>query len=341
MLIFAYKYSANLENKTKILKDVLIHKNEIVKTTLNKLYYEDNFVANINDSNLVEKYLENNKLVIEVPISETKKIDNIKKMFDNILREIDYSVVSRGTEINGNKGYIAISKPIDNNRFLLVQDHKERFITTFKDSLECQNHNIKNIAFSRFEMISVLSLKKMIFKDKILLCGIGNIGISCLIYLLDNGYKNIDILNNETKKYISNIINKLNSQYNSNIELIHTIKKEYETYIDTTGKSIVIEQIFNNIGFNKVIFLIGTPRESTYLIDPLLIHRNNLILIGGHELNGISLNERKKIFKSLLCKNEKNKIINEIVNINPYRKNILEKLLNNKSHFIEVIEYDD
>lgn len=341
MLIFAYKYDEKLNNIKPLLKDVLIHKTDLIKTDLNIIYYEDALVANINDPNLIDKYLEKKELIIEVPIDEIDKIDDIKKLFNKIPREIDYSVVSRGTEKNGNKGYISISKKIDNNRYLLVQDHLERFISTFKDSFECSNYNIYNITFSRFELISALSLQKINFKDNILLCGIGNIGITCLINLLDNNYKNIDVLNNENNTYIIDMLNKLNKIYKSNINLIKTIEKEYETYIDTTGKSIVLENIFNNINNNKIIFLIGTPRESTYLIDPLLIHRKNLIVVGGHELNGIKKGDRQNIFKYLLKKNETNKIIKEIVNINDYKENIIEEILNNKTHFIEVIKYDD
>ena len=264
----------------------------------------------------------------------------LNNKINNSNKEIDYSIVSRGTENSCSKGYMAITKYIDNNRYLLVQDHNEKRIINFKDSLKCYDYSIKNIAFSRFEMISALSLNRINFKDNILLCGLGNIGIGTLLYLLNNNYKNIDIYIRNIKPYILKAIKILNKKYNSNIKLVNEIGN-YETYIDTTGVSEVIENLFKNIKKFKTIFLIGTPRESKYLIDPLLIHRNNLLVVGAHELNGVKRTDRIKLFNKLLEENKNNEIIDSLVNINKYKRNILNKLLENKEHFIEVIEYDD
>ena len=48
-----------------------------------------------------------------------------------------------------------------------------------------------------------------------------------------------------------------------------------------------------------------------------------------------------KIFEKNLKRNKKNDLIKEIVNINNYKENILEQLLREKNHFIEVIKYDN
>ncbi|MDD6387796.1 MAG: PHP domain-containing protein [Bacilli bacterium] len=265
----------------------------------------------------------------------------IKSYFKNRKREIDYSIISRGTEKNGSKGYMSVSKIIDGYRYLLVQDHKEKNIVSFKDSLNCYDYDIYNIAFSRFELIPHLVLNRNNFKDNILICGLGNVGLTTLVYLLDNNYKIIDIYTNDLNKYVIDGIKILNKNFDIKLNLVEKIDKEYNTYIDTTGASSVLKNIFENIKFNKDIFLIGTPRESKFLIDPLLIHRNNLRIIGGHELRGIDKKTRQDTFKELLQTNKNKKYLNRLINITQYDEGIIERKLQNKSNFIEVIKYDD
>ena len=265
----------------------------------------------------------------------------IKSYFKNRKREIDYSIISRGTEKNGSKGYMSVSKIIDGSRYLLVQDHKEKNIISFKDSLNCYDYDICNIAFSRFELIPHLVLNRNNFKDNILICGLGNVGLTTLVYLLDNNYKMIDIYTNDLNQYVIEGIKILNENYDIKLNLVDKIDKEYNTYIDTTGASSVLKNIFENIKFNKDIFLIGTPRESKYLIDPLLIHRNNLKIIGGHELRGIDKKTRQDTFKELLQINKDKKYLDKLISITQYDEGIIERKLENKSNFIEVIKYDD
>lgn len=265
----------------------------------------------------------------------------INSYFQKRKREIDYSIISRGTEKNGSKGYMSVSKTIDGHRYLLVQDHKEKNIVSFKDSLNCYDYDIYNIAFSRFELIPHLVLNRNNFKDNILICGLGNVGLTTLVYLLDNNYKMIDIYTNDLNQYVIEGIKILNKNYDIKLNLVDKVDKEYNTYIDTTGVSSVLQNIFENIKFNKDIFLIGTPRESKFLIDPLLIHRNNLRIIGGHELRGIDKKTRQDTFKELLQTNKDKKYLNRLINITQYDEGIIERKLQNKSNFIEVIKYDD
>lgn len=267
--------------------------------------------------------------------------DKLNNYFENREREIEYSVISRGTEKSGSKGYMSISKKIDDSRYLLVQDHKEKCIVSFKDSLKCFNYDINNIAFSRFELIPTLVLNRNTFKDNILITGLGNIGITTLIHLLDNNYKDIDVYTNDFSEYVIKGIKILNEKYNVNINLVDKMNKEYNTYIDTTGVSEVLENIFKDIKFNKDIFLIGTPRESKFLIDPLLIHRNNLRIIGGHELRGIDKFLRQYTFKELLEKNSNKDYLNKLITISKYEEDIIKRKLETKSNFIEIIKYDD
>ena len=255
-------------------------------------------------------------------------------------REIQYNIVSRGTEKAGSKGYMAITKKIHEERHLIVQDHENALITHFKDSLPCYHYDIHTIAFSRFELIGALALQRISFSDDILLCGLGNVGVTALIYLLDHDYRNIRIYIDSVKPYIQRMIRKLNKQYGAQLRIVDRIELA-KTYIDTTGASSVLEAIFQDIKPFCTVFLIGTPRDGSYLIDPLCIHRNNLLVVGGHELKGIKKTERLRVFQELLEKNDKNPLLKDIVHINRYRKNIFMDILNEKKHFIEVVEYDN
>lgn len=329
--------------------DLLI--NEIVKKCSEKdimieINTSDRAIWNFNQfeymMNLFKKY--NVKYTIG---SDSHKVDElgtnyelINDYFKNRKREIEYSIISRGTEKSGSKGYMSVSKEIDGIRYLLVQDHKEKCIVSFKDSLNCYTYDINNIAFSRFELIPSLVLNRNSFNDNILLCGLGNIGITTLVYLLDNNYKNIDIYTNDLSNYVISGIELLKEIYKVNINLVDKIDKEYNTYIDTTGVSSVLENIFENIKFNKDVFLIGTPRESKFLIDPLLIHRNNLRIIGAHEIRGIDKKLRQDTFKELLEINKNKEYLNKLINISPYEDDIIERKLESKSNFIEVIKYE-
>lgn len=320
------------------LREVVIHKGDNIQINANVNYYEDNIVVDINSTNIREKYMKYRDIIISLRPGEEGKISEIKKKLSNIPSEIEYSIVSRGTELCGSQGYMSVSKVINGSRKLVVQNHFERFVTTYKDSLDCALYDIKNIAFSRFELISALALSRIKFDDNIILCGLGNVGIGCLIFLLNRNHKNIKVYIKERKNYISMAIENLKQKYSANIELVDYIE-DGNTYIDSTGSSDVIEKIFKNIGLNKTIFLIGTPREKKYFIDPLIVHRNNLIVVGGHEIRGVSSENRNSIFKNLLCENKNDSFISKIVNVQDYYDGILEDKLKQKSNFIEVIHY--
>ncbi|MCI8444366.1 MAG: hypothetical protein HFJ37_04300 [Clostridia bacterium] len=270
---------------------------------------------------------------------EYTKID---KILNNAKRDIEYTIVSRGTERYGSQGYMGITKIKDNKRFFLLSKHYDKYIDTYKDSFEISSeYTIENIAISRFELMSALTLKPIlnIIKDSILIIGFGNLGFASLLYLLENGYKNINILVRETKMYQVNVVEKLNALYNANILLVTEYSNHYSTYIEATGSSKVIHNIMGNIENGSNIILMGMPQEKTYLIDPLDISRKSLKIIGGHELNGHTMEERTKVFIELLESN-KNKVLDEFVSIYNAQENTREKILKEKNNFIEVIKYD-
>ena len=158
------------------------------------------------------------------------------------------------------------------------------------------------------------------------------------MHLLKKGYHNISILTNDIKEFQISGLEQLNKTFNSNIQFVNEIKN-YNTYIDATGNSNVIKNIFDNINNGSTLILLGTPRDAEYLIDPLDIHRKSLKIFGGHELNGHTMDERRKLFKELLNENKKYSF-EKFVNIYMDETNIVNKILESKNNFIEVIRYE-
>ena len=182
------------------------------------------------------------------------------------------------------------------------------------------------------------SLGLLLIKDNILIVGFGNVGFSCLLYLLKNGYRNISILIRNIKDFQKKGIETLNTLFDVNIKVVSEFDK-YNTYIEATGDSNVIKNIVETTENNSTVILLGTPREESYLFSPLQVHRKNLKIFGGHELNGHTIEERDLLYKELLNENKKYKF-NEFVNIYKSSNNILNEILENKRNFIEVIQYD-
>lgn len=266
----------------------------------------------------------------------------IEKINNNEKRDIEYTVVSRGTEKNGSKGYIGISREFEGNRFLLLSKHFDKYIDTYKDSFKISTkYSLDNIIVSRFELMSAITLKPLlgILKDNILITGFGNIGFTVLQYLLDNNFKNISIEIERVKSFHIETIKRLNEKYSANIKIVKSIENYYNTYIEATGSSDIIKDIFENAECLSTIILIGVPVEEKYLINPLTINRKNLRVIGGHELNGYTIEQRKKILNELLESN-KNKDFKKYINVYKPSDNIINEILNEKRNFIEVIKYD-
>lgn len=258
--------------------------------------------------------------------------------------KIQYSIVSRGTEKYNNYGYMAISEKIDHYNYILNINHGIKIANYDENNLKINaKFNIQNIAFSRFQLIAALMYeqhKSNIF-DNILLLGLGNIGITCLFYLLDKNYTNITIYIKEKREYIKNLSKTIYDAYKININFIYDLEnlKDFKTIIDTTGSSIVLKNAFEKVEINTTFIILSTPRENSYLISPLVINRKNLTIIGGHEFNGISIKSRNKLMNKLLVFNEQKQYIKEFVNIYDYSLNKLENIKNNKDNFIELFRY--
>ena len=352
-------YPINIMGHLKLKKEYEEYKNlieEIVKVASQK-----NIMVEINTSersrwNLKQlEYMLNLFKIYETKYtigSDAHKIEEIgyhvqemyvkiDKILNNAKRDIEYSIVSRGTEKYGSKGYMGITKKQNGNRFLILARHYDKYIDTYKDSFEfADNYKISNIAVSRFELMSALTIDLItkLIKDNILIIGFGNVGFTCLIHLLKKGYRNINILTNNLKDFQNKGLEHINSIFKSNIKFVNEFEK-YDTYIEATGNSEVIKNIVENTENGSSIILLGTPRDEEYLINPLEIHRKNLKIFGGHELNGHTMIERTQLFSELLEKNKKYNF-EEFVNVYKDEENIVDKILECKNNFIEVIKYE-
>lgn len=255
---------------------------------------------------------------------------------------IEYSIVSRGTEKYNNCGYMAISKIYNLSRYILNVDHNVKDTNLNANCLIAKSYyDIENIVFSRFQLITALTFERIKYRinDNILILGLGNIGISCLFYLLDNNFKNITIYVRNKNDKILNLLKLVKMEYNVDIKIISNFNYKYDTYIDTTGDSIVLSNVFNNSNFNSTIIILSTPRDEKYLISPLMINRKNLTVIGGHELNGINVNLRQYIFEKVLEVNKTKKFLKEFINEHNYSEEKLKNIKRQKSNFIEIFKY--
>jgi len=260
------------------------------------------------------------------------------------LLKTKYSVISRGTEKHNNHGYMGISEVANGFQYVLNIDHGVKKSELNDQVLKFKTgYTVENIAFSRFEIITALMYNKNInLEDRIIIYGLGNIGFTCLIYLLDKGYSNIGVVVKRKTEKIVKLQNEMFNFYNIsiNIYLYDEQMEEYNVYIDTTGLSEVLENIFEHIGFQKTVIILSTPREGKYLLDPLMINRKNLVIVGGHELNGINKKFREELFNLLLEKNKDKKFLSEYITIHPYDDEIISKIRNQKNNFIEILKYD-
>ena len=249
-----------------------------------------------------------------------------------------YSIVSRGTEKYSKHGYMGISEPVLDKQYILDIDHGvlESELNDHVLEFKANTYSLSNIAVSRFELISRILLERYKVKDNILILGFGNIGFTCLMSLLKLGYKNINVFTRNT----SVNINPLEDKFKTKVNFVHKIDDTYVTYIDTTGSSDIIQEVIEQSSSLKDIIILSTPRESKYLIDPLIINRKNLTIIGGHELNGIAKVWRNNLFKKILKENlDIEDILTLYVSVNEYSENNVKQLRTHKKKIIDIIKY--
>ena len=255
----------------------------------------------------------------------------------------EFSIVSRGSEKYINHGYMAITNIINGNRYIVNQDHNHKISNISESLIANQEYSIFNIAFSRFQLISSLALKLDTIKkdDKIIIIGLGSVGIGSLFFLLDNKFYNIEIIVKENRNYYDSLIDIVKEEYDVLLKFTNSNDsiKYGNIIIDTTGSSCVIKSIIDTSEYMTKIYLLGTPRERSFLIDPLIIHRKNLTIYGGHEFNGIDNCERNKKFEVLLNINKNKNYLKRLIEIYKYDEKKLKQIKAKKNNFIEMFIY--
>lgn len=251
--------------------------------------------------------------------------------------KIKYSILSRGTEKYVGHGYMAISEPKNGKQYIFDLDHNILDTNEMKNKLSFpSNFSINNIVFSRFELISELLFRRVLIQDNILICGLGSVGIACLINLLEHGYKKIFIY---SKNPFHNL-ELIEKMYDVKLMQVDKIDDSYKSYIELTGDSLVLKKIIESVSSLKDIVILSTPRDQNYFIDPLTINRKNLTIYGGHELIGYSDEFRNNVFSDLLRSNTKiENLIKHFISFHNFSSKKLEELLNKKENYIDVFKY--
>lgn len=215
----------------------------------------------------------------------------------NVQRKIhaEYNIVSIGTENSGSSGYMCITEILNGYRYLLPISHQIDIIEDLDDALYISAEiSIEKIAISRFQLIPSLAFKNIVsLINNALIIGCGAIGITTYFELTRLNIKNIHISSRR-----QNIVKK----YNNNLNIIlynEIIWDNYNTIIECTGEKNILSDIFQKAKFGTTIILLGTPRNASS-INPLNIHRKNLKLMGGQEINGISQKQRQNCFNEII-----------------------------------------
>lgn len=215
-----------------------------------------------------------------------------------ILLKRKYSIVSKGTERGtGSPGYMNVAVNDDETIISPYGHFKDKYIFDREKSLVVRGcYSPEVISLSRFQLISALVLDRVNQgSNEILIIGFNSLAIG-----LTNELDRLSLTNYEIYSNRSNILQKIYKQFN----FVESIKDKYDLYIDCSGKSINIHSIINVAKCLSTVILIGTPRDEGE-IGLLKVHRKNLIIIGGHELNGFSQDQRNEMFKMVVKANQR------------------------------------
>jgi len=261
--------------------------------------------------------------------------------------EIEYSIISKGTEREGSsKGYMAVTFCDSNKkRKILPIPHgikKSHYNLHYLDVKE--DVNIEKIAFSRFQLIPAIMYEKnrryFDKKESILVIGSGSVGFTTCMELCRQGHKKISLLIRKNKQIKTNIFKEI---YGISLNLISDFKKikRFKYIIDATGNSDVLRKIVDLCNPFSTIFILGTPRKKP-LINSLIIHRKNIHLIGCHEIIGLTNKERNYIFDNIIKENKKHPtfLYQQISNIKDYSKKNREIGLKTDENIIEILRYN-
>ena len=206
-------------------KICIVPKHDIMKELLNDntyLEYENNMKSIIDIMNYA---INNRDLIADMEKKYISKkylwedtVAIIVKTFKSY-NNVDYSIISKGTEKDTGKGYMAVSKDINGKKCIFDSDHGITYVNEFRHPLWFKSdYNIYNIAFSRFQLISEIYLSKNKLSDNIGIVGLGGVGFALLINLLDRKYKNISLYIKKND-YILNKIDIVQKYYNVKLNI--------------------------------------------------------------------------------------------------------------------------
>ena len=185
---------------------------------------------------------------------------------------------------------MAVSKKTkDNKRLITPQTHGSEFIRFDNTCLSCPDIDITNLVIMRFQLISMIALKRINTNKYIVACiiGGGSVGVAAAIECSRLG---IDYFLVSRNKYASNYIKSIKWE---ELEI-----SKFDFIIDCTGNSGVLNYVISNCAIGTTVLLLGSPPNNTFL-DIYSIHEKNIQLIGGHEINGIGWPTRQKEFENL------------------------------------------
>lgn len=203
----------------------------------------------------------------------------------------EFNFISIGTEKSGSNGYMSVSEvrsgfriisPIEHSNDVIDENNEDNLYVTSSIPIE-------GICMLRFQLISAVTIKNITDKD-VCIFGCGAIGIGAYMECIRQRAKSVMLITrrNEAVTHYNNCIN---------IEGYDGIKNS-DVYIDCTGDEKYIYSIIEMGSKGSTFYELGTPRKSPQ-IDLLKIHRKNMSVIGCHEINGISRENRREQCRKL------------------------------------------
>lgn len=249
----------------------------------------------------------------------------MSEMLNDQLLHITHSVISTGTERSGSAGYINLTQQFGNHvRAISPTPHTSQFVKLDSSCILCDaSLPVSTIALMRFQLIAALTIPEYIGSfSKIAILGAGPLGIGACMELKRRriAYSLIS----ERDWTVKNVGPLLKCPVET------TIGNKFEYYIDCTGDSNRIFKIIGSIKSPTVIQLLGTPRDNLSM-SLLMLHRQNLSLIGGHELTWRTNKERQKKWNELETWYSKNCFsLSSLTQFHAYSKNVLCNVTNHK-----------
>ncbi len=220
---------------------------------------------------------------------------------------IEYSIVSIGTERHGSLGYMGISKAQSNGvRIVSPTPHIKKDIDVTPNCLFCHSLSIDLITLMRFQLIPAVCIPESITSYRnIEVVGAGSVGVATCFELKRRNINNFKLIT--SRKSIKQLYHPL-----TNFEINNELDPSADYIIDCTGDIRRIKEIIEYTARPMTLQLIGTPREDLN-VSVLFLHRENITIAGGHELNNRNPALRRRKWSEL-----EHHYLNNPINIAPF-----------------------